>query len=204
MVNIALVVEGVGAAPRAINQLVEDNKVPRLDLAAERPSCTRTENLLNAEGAHGPQVRFCRNLAWAEPMSLAVASNESDPALTHARERDGTRRWSVGCIDVDEFDVVEKLVETRPAEDADRRSLGVPRFRAGVGRAHGVVEGLLEASLDDLELEESELLLDVELDEESLELLSDLVVELVELDELSLSFDFERDREREESLLSVL
>lgn len=137
-------------------------------------------------------------------MARAMPGYERDSAPANGRERYRPRRRAKRRIDLEVLDVVEKFIETRSTKDANGWSLAGHRCRFGTDCAH--VADLLDESFAGLELAESEApLLDVELDEEvSLEPLSDVVVDVEAFDELSLSFDLDRERDRDESLLSVL
>jgi hypothetical protein len=127
-----IVVERVGSAPGAVDELVEDDEVARVQLGLQRPGGARRHEAAHAELPHRPHVGPVGDGGGDELVLVPVSGEEGDPASGHGADGDRRGGSAVGRVHIDFRDVVEELVEPRSAEDPD---LG--GCRCGVGHVSG-------------------------------------------------------------------
>ena len=119
VVGWALVPEGVGPAPRPVDELIQHHDVPGGHLRPQRSRSARSEDRPHAGPAHHVDVRPEVDPVRRVPVVGAVAGQERHPAVGHRPHHQGTGRVAVGRVEVDLLHVVEELVETAPPEHAD-------------------------------------------------------------------------------------
>ncbi len=119
--------EGVGASPRAVDQLVADDQLPGMDVGAQRTGGERADHAAHAELAEGPQVGPRVHPVGRVLVVLSVAGEEGDGPVADRRQGHRSRRRTVGGVDGELRDVVEEPVEAAAADHGD----------LGGGPAHG-------------------------------------------------------------------
>src|SRR5205823_8461849 len=144
-------VERVGPAPGAVDELVGDDEVPRRHVRLERPGGAGPDEPGHADPAHGPEVGPVVDAVGWELVAAAVAGQEGHPPPGHGADGEGRRRRPVGRLDGELDRVVEERVEAGTAEDAD---LGLSR----TGFAHAILLSVFEvlASAEEPEDDESD------------------------------------------------
>ena len=163
MVDGWIVVVRVGAAPGAVDELVDDDEVAGVEVGLQRADRARADDRADAErpervdvGAKRHPMRRetggpCRGGAGTPP-----GGRPTVPSVM------GAAGSPYGVVDIDFLDVVEELVETRPADDAD---LGAARLRASWWMHHASAAGPRTLPVPPDEPDEPDELDDDELDE---------------------------------------
>src|SRR5262249_45304377 len=119
--RLRALVEGVGAAGRAVDELVADDERAELELRAKRAGGARADQATDAELPHRPDVRAVRHLRRRQLVLPAVAREEGHALSAELADDERRRRFAVRRLDLDLLDVVEERVEARAAEDPDLR-----------------------------------------------------------------------------------
>jgi hypothetical protein len=111
-------VEGVGATPGAVYELVADHEVAGPDVLLEGAGGGRGQHSLHAQLLEGPEVGAVVDGRRRQRVLRAVAGQERDLLPLYGADRDRRRRLAVRGVDLDLTDVVEQPVEAGAAEDA--------------------------------------------------------------------------------------
>ena len=141
------VVEGVGPAVRAVDELVADHEITGLDRELERACRARRDDRLDAQRAQRPDVGPVVDLVRRDRVAPAMTWQERDVPAGDLREEDRVRWRAIGRVDLDLAHVVEERVEARTSDDPDLRrvravshrsppSLPRPSSRASTRRSH--------------------------------------------------------------------
>ena len=81
MVHDVAVVVGVGAAARAVDELVEHDEIARGDIGTERSDRARPEHRAHTERAQRPEVGSLRDAGRRNRVTRAVTRDERDPSI---------------------------------------------------------------------------------------------------------------------------
>ena len=91
VVHDVAVVVGVGAAARAIDELVEHDEIARGDVGTERSDRARPENRAHTEEAQRPKVGSLRDAGRRNRVTRAVTRDERDPSIADVADCDRRR-----------------------------------------------------------------------------------------------------------------
>ncbi len=108
-------------AGRAVDELVDEHEVPRLELGSQRTAGEGRHQGLHAERCHRPDVRPVVHPVRRDPVVGPVAGEEGHRAAPDHPQQGRLRRRPVGRLQVEGREVVGELVEAGPAEHADVR-----------------------------------------------------------------------------------
>jgi len=114
-------VEGVGALPGAVDELVGDDEVSRRVVLPEAAHRRRSHDPLDAQLLQGPDVGPAVDPVRRDLMPPAVAGDEGDPAPPVGAEGDEVRRRPIRRVDLHLPRVLDDLgvVDARAADDGD-------------------------------------------------------------------------------------
>ncbi|GAA3409160.1 hypothetical protein GCM10018952_08900 [Streptosporangium vulgare] len=116
------VVVGLRPACGAVDDLVGDDQGAGADLGAQGADRAGGEDLADAEGTQGPQVRPVGDPVRGEAVVAAVAGHEGDRAPSDPADGDDVAGRAVRRGDLDLCGVVEQGVKPRTADDSDVRA----------------------------------------------------------------------------------
>src|SRR6266851_8019816 len=114
----ALHVIAVRPTPRPVDELVAHDEVARLDVRLQAACRVGSDDALHPQILEGPEVGAVVDRRRRDGVLRAVTGQEGDSAAGNRTDRDAVAGLSVRRADFDELDVVQKLVEPRPAENA--------------------------------------------------------------------------------------
>jgi hypothetical protein len=179
----APIVEGVGTAPRAVDDLVDDDELAGMQVGLQRADRARSDDRAHPDRRERPDVGPVRHPVRGVLVVATVTGHERDP--TPGDDADPHRRsgWTVRRGDLDVATTVDEVVEARSADDPDVREVvddgdvHAAQLLVLAGAVVGVVlDDVVDAASDELVLlvdevdEVEESVPAVELDELDVEL----------------------------------
>ena len=114
-------------AARAVDELVRDHHVQRLDVLAQAADGADGDDELDAELLEGPDVRAGGHLGWKKAVPDAVPRQERDALAVQRADGDGVAGRAVRCVDPQLLDVGEAvhLVEAAAADNSGAYGLAL-------------------------------------------------------------------------------
>jgi len=88
--------ERVGATPRSVDQLIDDDELARVDVRLQRPHRAGCDKRFDSDRLHRPDVRPVRHAVRSELVAHAVTSEEGDRLTSKLAHQHRAGRRSEG------------------------------------------------------------------------------------------------------------